>query len=78
MLAVIISVVLAAATWRSDSRWILLVTALFAAAFAALDVAEFAHQIRDSAATIAIIAGAIAILHAAAALLAEQRRTATS
>lgn len=78
VLAVALSVALAAATWRSDSKWILLVTALFAAAFAALDVAELSHQIKQSAATIAFIAGIIAVLHAAAALLAEQRRTTTS
>jgi heme/copper-type cytochrome/quinol oxidase subunit 3 len=74
--AVAISIVLAAATWRRDRRLVLLVTALFAAGFAVLDVAEFSHQIRRSAVTIAVIAAVIAILHAAAALLAEQRRTA--
>lgn len=78
VLAVIISVVLAAATWRSDRKLILLVTALFAAAFAALDVAELSHQIQESAVVIAIIAGILAVLHASAALLAEQRRAATS
>lgn len=74
--AVAISVVLAAATWRRDRRLVLLVTALFAAGFALLDVAELSHQVRRSAVTIAVIAAVIAILHAAAALLAEQRRTA--
>lgn len=77
-LAVIISVALAAATWRRDHKLVLLVATLFAAAFAVLDVAEFSHQIKRSAATIAVIAAIIAVLHAAAALLAEQRRTATS
>lgn len=78
VLAVIISVLLAAATWRTDRKLMLFVTALFAAAFAALDVAELSHQIKESAATIAVIAGIIAVLHAAAALLAEQRRAASS
>jgi hypothetical protein len=78
VLAVIISAALAAATWRTDHQLILLVTALFAAAFAVLDVAEFSHQIRESATTIAALAAIIAVLHAAAALLAEQRRAATS
>jgi heme/copper-type cytochrome/quinol oxidase subunit 3 len=73
--ATIISVVLAAATWRRDRKLILLVTAIFAAAFAALDVAELSHQIRQSAATVAIVAGIIAALHAVAAMLAERRRT---
>lgn len=40
VLAVIVSVALAAATWRSDRKLILLITALFAAAFAVLDVAN--------------------------------------
>lgn len=75
MAAVAVSVVLAAATWRRDRRLVLLVTAVFAAGFAVLDVAEFSHQIRRSAVTIAVIAAVIAIMHATAALLAEQRRT---
>lgn len=78
VLAVVISVALAAATWRRDHKLILFATALFAGAFAVLDVAEFSHQIRQSATTIAVIAAIIAVLHAAAALLAEQRRAATS
>lgn len=78
VLAVFISVALAAATWRRDHRLVLLVTAVFAAAFAMLDLAEFSHQIRQSAAMIAAIAAIIAVLHAAAAMLAEQRRSATS
>ena len=77
-LAVVISVALAAATWRTDHKLILLVTAVFAAVFAVLDVAEFSHQIKESAATIAVIAAIIAVLHAASALLAEQRRSAMS
>jgi heme/copper-type cytochrome/quinol oxidase subunit 3 len=77
VLAVVISVALAAATWRTDRKLILLVTALFAAAFAVLDVAEFSHQIRESATTIAALAAVIAVLHAAAAFLAEHRRAAT-
>ncbi|MBA3288972.1 MAG: hypothetical protein H0U21_13305 [Acidimicrobiia bacterium] len=77
VLAVIISLALAAATWRSDHRLILLVTALFAAAFAVLDVAELSHQIKESATTIAAIAAIIAVLHAASAFLAEQRRAPT-
>ena len=75
VLAVVVSVVLAIATWRTD-KLILLVTALFAAAFALLDVAEFSHQIKESATTIAVIAAIIAVLHTATALLAKQRRAA--
>jgi hypothetical protein len=49
-------------------------TALFAVAFAVLDAAEFSHQIKESATTIAVLAVTIALLHITAALLAEQRR----
>lgn len=77
VVGVVVSVALAAATWRRDHRLVLLVTALFAVVFAVLDVAELAHQIGRSAATIAVIAGITAIVHAAAALLAERRRTST-
>jgi hypothetical protein len=76
VLAVIVSVALAVATWRSNDRSVLLVTALFAAAFAVLDVGELPHQIKESASTIAAIAAVIAVLHVVAALLAEQRRAA--
>jgi hypothetical protein len=76
VLGVIVSVALAVATWRTDYKAVLLVTALFAAAFAVLDVAELSHQIKESASTIAAIAAVIAVLHVAAALLAEQRRAA--
>ncbi len=77
VLAVIISVVLAAATWRTGRKLLLRLTALFAAAFAALDIAELSHQIKESATTIAVVAGVTAVVHAAAALLAEQRRANT-
>ena len=76
VLAVLASVVLAVATWRTDYKVVLLVTALFAAAFAVFDVAEVTHQIRESATTIAVIAAIIAVLHGAAALTAERRRAA--
>ena len=76
VVAIGVSVALAAATWRTDRKLVLLATGIFAAGFAALDVAELRHQIEESAATIAVIAAIVALLHAAAALLAEQRRTA--
>lgn len=77
VLGVTMSVALAAATWRRDHKRVLLVTAVFATVFAALDLVEFFHQITKSAATVAIFAAGIAILHVAAALVAEQRRAAT-
>ena len=75
-LAVVISIALAIATWRTDHKLVLLAAAVFAAVFAALDVAEFLHQLEESAAGIAILAAVIALLHGVAALLSEQRRTA--
>ena len=76
VLAIGASLTFAAATWRTDRKLVLLATGIFAAGFAALDVAELRHQIEEYAATIAVIAAIVALLHAAAALLAEQRRTA--
>ena len=75
-IAVTISIGLAVANWRTDRRLVLLITALFAIGFAVLDAAEFAHQIKQSATTVAVIAVTIAVLHAAAASLAQQRRSA--
>ena len=76
VLAIGVSLAFAAATWRTDCKLVLLATGIFAAGFAALDIAELRHQIEESAATIAVIAGIVAVLHVAAALLAEHRRTA--
>ena len=76
-LAVAISAALAAATWRRDRKPVLLVAALFAATFTALDFAEISHQIRQSSAMIAVIAAIIALLHTGAALVAEQCRAST-
>ena len=75
-IAVIVSVGLAVGNWRTDRKAVLLITALFAIGFAVLDVAEFTHQIKQSATTVAVIAATIAVFHAAAASLARQRRSA--
>ena len=72
-----ISVALAAATWLSNHKLLLVATALFAAAFAVLDTAELVHQIDKSAAGLAALAAIIAVLHAAAAVVAERRSRAT-
>ena len=76
VVAVIVSLVLAVATWRLNNKPILLITAAFAAVFAALDIAEFVHQIDRSAPALAVTAAIIAVIHAGAALLAAQRGTA--
>jgi heme A synthase len=75
-IAVIVSLALAVATWRSDSKLAWLITAAFAAVFAIVDIAEFIHQLDRSKAGLAVLAALIAIIHAGAALLATQRGTA--
>ena len=76
VVAVIISIVLAVATWRSNTKLIVLITAAFAAVFAALDIIELVHQIERSAPGFAALAAVIAVIHAGAAALAAQRGTA--
>ncbi|MEY2523848.1 MAG: hypothetical protein QOJ66_2413 [Ilumatobacteraceae bacterium] len=78
VLAVIASLALAVATWRSNNKLLLLITAAFAAVFAILDIAELVHQINRSKAGLAVLAAIIAIVHAGAALLAAQRSSADS
>ena len=73
VVAVVISVALAAASWFTNRKLVLLVAALFAVAFAVLDIAEFAHQLEKSAAGLAVLAAIIAVLHAAATFVAWQR-----
>ena len=71
--AVLASVALAVATWRTNHKLALLTAGLFAVAFAVLDIAELAHQISKSATGFAALAGAIAAMHLAAALVAQLR-----
>ena len=73
VVAVVVSVALAVATWRTSHKLVLLIAGLFAVAFAFLDIAELAHQINKSAAGLAVLAGVIASLHLAAAFVARQR-----
>ena len=68
-----LSVALAFVTWRTKARPLLLATALFAAVFAALDVVELLHQLRESRTAIAVLAAVIAAAHIAAATTAVQR-----
>jgi len=69
--AVVVSLLLAAAVWwRGGSPLVLGVVALALAAFAALDVREVVHQVNESRAGLALLAGVVAALHGAAALLA--------
>jgi hypothetical protein len=71
VIAVAVSVVLAVAMWWRPDRWLLWLIAVFALVFAVSDIAELVHQISEHRAGIAVIAAAIALLHLAAAALAE-------
>jgi hypothetical protein len=69
-LAAVASIGLALAAWRRPSATVLLVLAAAMLAFAALDVREVAHQLTESRTGLAVLAGAVAVLHAAAATVA--------
>ncbi len=75
ILVALVSLALAALTWRWNLRPLLLVAVAFAAVFAVFDIVELVHQIRESRSGIAALAAAIAVLHLVAALVAEQRAT---
>jgi hypothetical protein len=69
--AIVASVLLAVGCWyRPDWRWLLVVTAFAMAAFAVLDLRELIHQLDESNTGLAVLAGAVAILHVAAAVTA--------
>jgi len=69
--AIVTSLLLAAGCWfRPDWRWLLVATAFAMAAFAVLDLRELIHQLDESNTGLAVQAGAVAILHGAAAVTA--------
>jgi DMSO/TMAO reductase YedYZ heme-binding membrane subunit len=47
----------------------------FAVVFAVFDIAEVAHQIKESRAALALLAATIALVHVATTVVAEQRTT---
>ena len=71
VLAALASLALAALAWARPA-WLpgLLLVAASMAAFAVLDVREVVHQSDEGRTGLAVLAGAVAALHAAAALLA--------
>ena len=75
IVAVALSLALAALTWLRNRRSPLLATMVFALVFAVFDIAEVAHQLKESRAGLAVFAAAIALVHLATALVAEQRAT---
>jgi hypothetical protein len=71
VLAIVGSLLLATGCWfRPEWRWLLVVTAFAMAAFAVLDLREVIHQLDESDTGLAIVAGAVATLHVAAAVTA--------
>jgi hypothetical protein len=71
ILAALASLGLALTAWpRPQSTWLLIGVAAAIALFALLDVREVVHQADENRTGLAILAGAIAALHAAAAVVA--------
>jgi hypothetical protein len=61
------SVVLAALAWLKPHRTVFVIVAVFASAFAVLDVAEILHLLDKSETGLAVLAAAVAVLHVLAA-----------
>jgi hypothetical protein len=77
-LAAAASIALALAAWRRPSATVLLALAAAMLAFAALDLREVAHQLSENRTGLALLAGAVAVLHAAAAAVAVRLAPALS
>jgi hypothetical protein len=63
-----VSLVLAAAAWLKQRRAVFVVVAVFAAAFAVLDVAEIFHLLDRSESGLAVLAAVVAVIHVLAAI----------
>lgn len=71
VLAVVVALCLAAATWiKPGSAALLLAVGLAMLAFAVLDVREVAHQLDESKDGVALLAALVALLHGVAAVIA--------
>ena len=70
MAAVTESLALSLLAWRSKKQIVVLAVAGFAAAFTVLDLAELAHQIRESRTGLGSLAAVIAAFHAAVLVVA--------
>ena len=75
IIAAAASIALAVLTRRRNVRALLFATMAFAVVFAVFDIAEVAHQIKESRAGLALLAATIALVHLAATIVAEQRAT---
>ena len=68
-LAVLASIALAAGLWLTKQRAVAVAAVVVGALFALFDIAEVAHQLDESRTGLAVLAGVIAVGHAAAAAL---------
>lgn len=75
VVAVVVFLALAALTWFRNRRGLLFATVAFVLVFTVFDIAEVIHQIKESRSALATLAAAIALVHIATALVAEQRAT---
>ena len=73
--AVILSLALAVLVWFRRDAWLLWTVVVFALLFTAFDVAEVAHQVSEDRGGLALLAAIVALLHLAAAFVAETRAT---
>lgn len=64
---VLVSLLLAWVAWRWTAAWSLLIGAAFCVAALAFDVREIVHQANEGRTTVAVLAAAVALLHATAA-----------
>lgn len=75
IIAAAASILLAVLNRRRNVRALLFATMAFAVVFAVFDIAEVAHQIKESRAALALLAATIALVHVATTVVAEQRTT---
>jgi hypothetical protein len=73
--AVILSLALAVLVWFRRDMWLLWTVVVFALLFTAFDVAEVVHQLSEDRGGLALLAAIVALLHLAAAFVAETRAT---
>ena len=78
VVAVVVSLALAALTWFRDRRNLLLATMAFASVFAVFDIAEIAHQLTESRNGLATLAAGLALIHLATTLVAQQRASSSA
>ena len=75
IIAATASLAFAVLNWRRNISALLFATMAFAVVFAVFDIAEVAHQIRESRAGLALLAAVIALVHVATTFVAELRAT---